>query len=1118
MNAQLLVCFKMPSVDSMGPLSTKLTPTKVATKSEGTEEGIYFAVYIPSELLGGYENEFSECERVFDNKEEALLFIKKNKKIRFKSFRNFQDAQNFAYHGSCGVNTSLLEAPASPSTVTAADPSALPQVSSLAAAEKPSPFKSLKSQELVKLRKLIEKGNLADVRKLVWDNPRYLVSSGDFPTILHEGCRYNALHVSTKAVNPAMTEMLLEIIGNPAFTNLLYDSDTPSYIERSDILLDLYVNTPDKALNETPLHFAAKFGSVECVKRLIGCAKIQTSVRNKEGKTPLDVVCSRCSGASEDLKSSIRKLLSEDQYYVPIWRSSDACDIPLVGTPCKTNVTPNKVSIRRDENDITSPTLEIKAFAGPMNETDARNFRTKWKREMKNPDLMSSALSTPSKYNSSHNNSSYLQSPPTSVEKSFELVGIMLVSSALSTPSKYNSSHNNSSYLQSPPTSVEKSFELVGRRLALENKFEWKEHWPFLNKCIDLQSSSGLDLLENYLHTKLLDTVAAKKDETNGNTVDQPSVDMISPIEKLCVNFDTLSLSSHSNGSPGSNSSSVTSISHLLIEKSCEVFAKRLLQGLKNAAFDRNRGSLVRILRQEAKHLNNLCTSFTQDQRFQAVSLNRLHSTIAKCLGSLLATGCPPECVDWILRTFSEIANRKLLFKHSLDNDSPSMEDDKSHEEDQDNTSVLCLITQILNVLGFNSSDSNIAEEHSDNLAPHGNSTGDIIRGTLLNINNRPRGNPQDDGSYNNNNNWSSDNSNKHASSLNDNKLGSSLNDNKLGSSLNDNKLGSSLNDNKLGSSLNDNKLGRSLNDNKLGSSLNDNKRVGNLNVDNGRLFKSSTDIEENRIRPQYLAVENQDVNRLQSCSFPSVKPPRDLYVSSGSEKEAERNWNLCAACQCTRPAAPRNLFSNIRSYNRFSYRAQNTSAKGKRIDFDQEDRLKSSGAGLNALTECGDWRRQPDVISSDSSDTDDEYFTPPGSFTEQSVVSSSEEEMMDANDEDIEVFLVGNSLSATDVDVLQTLSQCGDIDCVRYPNIYKWRHLVMLKLNQETINLHNDTASPATVSRVRYIPSPRDVTCSPMKHMPSPRQLFSGSPVRASPVRQSYRPLQHSTPSFLES
>uniref|UniRef100_A0A8D8RW63 Ankyrin repeat and LEM domain-containing protein 2 n=2 Tax=Cacopsylla melanoneura TaxID=428564 RepID=A0A8D8RW63_9HEMI len=219
-------------------------------------------------------------ERVFDNKEEALLFIKKNKKIRFKSFRNFQDAQNFAYNGYAGGgndggNTdSLLSSPSS------------------LAVEKPSPFKSLKSQELVKLRKLIEKGNLAEVKKLVWENPRYLVSSGDFPTILHEGCRYNALHVSTKALNAPMTHLLLETIGDPAFTTLLYDGPPTAhtYIERSDILLDLYLNTPDKALNETPLHFASKFGSVECVRRLVTCSKTQVNARNKEGKTPLDIM------------------------------------------------------------------------------------------------------------------------------------------------------------------------------------------------------------------------------------------------------------------------------------------------------------------------------------------------------------------------------------------------------------------------------------------------------------------------------------------------------------------------------------------------------------------------------------------------------------------------------------------------------------------------------------------------------------------------------------------------------------------------------------------------------------------------------------------------------------
>uniref|UniRef100_A0A8D8VIJ0 Uncharacterized protein n=1 Tax=Cacopsylla melanoneura TaxID=428564 RepID=A0A8D8VIJ0_9HEMI len=233
---------------------------------------------------------------------------------------------------------------------------------------------------------------------------------------------------------------------------------------------------------------------------------------------------------------------------------------------------------------------------------------------------------------------------------------------------------------------------------------------------------------------------------------------MISPIEKLCLNFDTLSLSSHSESSTGSGASgsNISNMSHLLIEKSCEVFAKRLLQGLKNASFERNRGSLVRILRQEAKHLNNLVSSFTQDSRFKSVSLNRIHSTIAKCLGSLLITGCPPECVDWILRTFNEIGKGKLLTRSSLlGGDSPTSDHsphDKSLDKEEDNASVLCLISQVLSVLGFNSSDGIIPEENSDDTR---SSCGDdnIIRGILLQVpNNRPsqgKHNTNEDGSYN---------------------------------------------------------------------------------------------------------------------------------------------------------------------------------------------------------------------------------------------------------------------------------------------------------------------------------------------------------------------------------
>lgn len=47
-----------------------------------------------------------------------------------------------------------------------------------------SPFKGPKPQELTNLRKAIEIGDAATVESLVWENPRFLISSGDTPVIL----------------------------------------------------------------------------------------------------------------------------------------------------------------------------------------------------------------------------------------------------------------------------------------------------------------------------------------------------------------------------------------------------------------------------------------------------------------------------------------------------------------------------------------------------------------------------------------------------------------------------------------------------------------------------------------------------------------------------------------------------------------------------------------------------------------------------------------------------------------------------------------------------------------------------------------------------------------------
>lgn len=50
--------------------------------------------------------------------------------------------------------------------------------------EKPSPFRGPKPQDMVRFRKAIESRDLEYVKKTVWENPRYLVSSGDTPAIL----------------------------------------------------------------------------------------------------------------------------------------------------------------------------------------------------------------------------------------------------------------------------------------------------------------------------------------------------------------------------------------------------------------------------------------------------------------------------------------------------------------------------------------------------------------------------------------------------------------------------------------------------------------------------------------------------------------------------------------------------------------------------------------------------------------------------------------------------------------------------------------------------------------------------------------------------------------------
>lgn len=121
---------------------------------------------------------FTETLHVYTDKLEAMKIVKKYKKARFKSFKIKQEAVEFAVHGSAIV---AITSPALSENLEATDP---------IIGEKPSPFKGPKAQDLVRLRKMIECGDMFMFRVTVWDNPRYLISSGDTPAILQVCIRF----------------------------------------------------------------------------------------------------------------------------------------------------------------------------------------------------------------------------------------------------------------------------------------------------------------------------------------------------------------------------------------------------------------------------------------------------------------------------------------------------------------------------------------------------------------------------------------------------------------------------------------------------------------------------------------------------------------------------------------------------------------------------------------------------------------------------------------------------------------------------------------------------------------------------------------------------------------
>ncbi|CAF1682849.1 unnamed protein product [Rotaria magnacalcarata] len=404
----------------------------------------YYAVWIPSNV------ETTENQLIFDDMKSAFTLCKKYSKYnsRVKIFANRHDAENFIQER----RNSLIN---NDDTNMSIEQVTKPINSD---AEK-LPYSDVPTSELTKLHNLVEKGAEIEFERLIWSNPRYLISSGDSPTIVKISVRYNSMHVAALSGQSAIIRTLIKTIKSVHFIRRLYINDTEEQTQkRIRFILDMYLNTPDKMQNETPLHLASKFGHYDAVCTLLDEPICSRDAVNKAGLTPRDIICSRAKEKSKEKKIV---QLFESTYYIPIYS--------------------RKITMEK----IVSKPVDEKTFKPLLNtiQQSASNLPVECDNEM-----ILIAFAGPTTY---------------------DLAMKFYTSVSSSTRGQARRAQSLLSSPKSPiyivRSDAEKGWERVARSYALETySINWSEYWPFLDTYINLSSNDGLRLLEYYLQQRIL--------------------------------------------------------------------------------------------------------------------------------------------------------------------------------------------------------------------------------------------------------------------------------------------------------------------------------------------------------------------------------------------------------------------------------------------------------------------------------------------------------------------------------------------------------------------------------------------------------------------------------------
>lgn len=256
---------------------------------------------------------------------------------------------------------------------------------------------------------------------------------------------------------------------------------------------------------------------------------------------------------------------------------------------------------------------------------------------------------------------------------------------------------------------VDKGLEVIGRGLAKDQRIIWREHWSFLDDFVDLSTIDGLTKLEKYFENRLKERMKPPPNASIQRRLQLTPLP-VTPITKISQKLTKLRIEkehdeSFNNARASTPSSPNAFHAYLCVEKSCQIYANRLLKPI--AQNPTNIVTVNDVLVGELNRLKSLVCSYKQDIRFFALDFQVTHSRFAHIIIALLNND-----TEYKEHNVSESLN--ITLEHILQAKEKSALNASKNGISQDElakttTQLICFIKQLL--IRLNDRSSLIAPE-----------------------------------------------------------------------------------------------------------------------------------------------------------------------------------------------------------------------------------------------------------------------------------------------------------------------------------------------------------------------------------------------------------------------